>query len=381
MERRTTMSKALITLTPVGKFFFGGDMRFETGDKRHDKQFASYIIHSAFMPQQTSLLGMLRFLLLSNDEKLFDSKENHIRPGMTGEVNSLIGRCSFCVDEKEHNEGEFGWIKSLGPCFIYHKRNGKAYFRAAVSDEMKVNFGSAVKACVNGREVEIPSILVRKENKEAKEDWESYKGKYIIKNKWVSADGEFVNEETLFKGDARIGIDKSEDGKRNDSAFYKQVSYRLKAGFSFALIAKIEFGAGKDWKSYDGQTVTLGADGSAFVLNVYPDISEVPVPLPDKDVCRVVLLSDAYIPEDKLGRVRFAMTGIRPFRFLCTENSEEAKRYNVLYNRLQSPKRYDLYHAGSVFYFNSPEDAEAFGENLKSLKEFYQIGYNHFVNH
>ena len=64
------MSNYLITLTPTGRFFFGGDMTFKVGRKdknEFNEQFSSYIIKSAMFPQQTSLLGMLRFLILSND--------------------------------------------------------------------------------------------------------------------------------------------------------------------------------------------------------------------------------------------------------------------------------------------------------------------------
>ena len=65
------MSKRyFVQLEPTGKFFFGGDMRFGINGK--EEEFSSYIIESSKMPQQTSILGMLRFLLLSNDENLFD---------------------------------------------------------------------------------------------------------------------------------------------------------------------------------------------------------------------------------------------------------------------------------------------------------------------
>ena len=72
------MSKRyLVKLTPTGKFFFGGDMRFGTDGK--DGDFSSYIIESSMLPQQTSLLGMMRFLLLSNNPDLFDIKDNCIK--------------------------------------------------------------------------------------------------------------------------------------------------------------------------------------------------------------------------------------------------------------------------------------------------------------
>ena len=42
-------------------------------------------------------------------------------------------------------------------------------------------------------------------------------------------------------------------------------------------------------------------------------------------------------------------------------------------------KRYDLYEAGSVFYFKDKESRDKFCEYLDSFKEFTQIGYNQFA--
>ena len=82
------MSKTyFVKLTPTGKFFFGGDMRFGIDGK--DGEFSSYIIESSVMPQQTSLLGMMRFLLLSNNNDLFDSENNCIRQSVS--VDDLSG--------------------------------------------------------------------------------------------------------------------------------------------------------------------------------------------------------------------------------------------------------------------------------------------------
>ena len=69
------MSKYQITLTPIDKCCFGGDMTFMVGNKEDDEfneKFSSYIIRSSLFPQQTSLLGMLRFFVLRNaGEKVF----------------------------------------------------------------------------------------------------------------------------------------------------------------------------------------------------------------------------------------------------------------------------------------------------------------------
>lgn len=374
----------------MGKFFFGGDMRFGVGNKTYDKQYYSYIIHSSMMPQQTSLLGMLRFLLLSNNQDLFDSKANHIKKGKKAQVDELIGEKSFSVDEESnHEEGKFGLIQNIGPCFIY--KDGKAYFRSpADEDELNVKFSfndkkdnnesPMVEAYINRKKVVIPSIKYKDSKK-----WEDYTGKHFMKYSYVSTAGDSVKEDDLFIKDVRIGINKSYTGKVKDSAFFKQISYRLKEGFNFAFTAQINLELNEIQEKYDGKLVTLGADSSAFVLNVYSE-EEIPDFPRNSDNCKVVLLSDAYLSLGDLEEVIYGITYTRPFRFLHTLNSENPRNYNIAYNTsnkekdlvLCCEKRYDLFRAGSVFYFQKNEAAKAFIEKIKSFKEFRQIGYNQY---
>ena len=101
-------NKYRITLTPVDKFFFGGDMTFQVGSDEKDRfntQYSSYIIQSRYFPQQTSLLGMLRFLILRDNENVF--KDNKIVNEKKAE--DLIGNKSFTVNEP-HGENCFGKI-------------------------------------------------------------------------------------------------------------------------------------------------------------------------------------------------------------------------------------------------------------------------------
>lgn len=389
------MSRVLITLTPMGKFFFGGDMRFGIGNENHDKQYYSYIIHSSMMPQQTSLLGMLRFLLLSNNEDLFDSRANHIKAGKKTQADELIGEKSFWVDKK-HEKGEFGLIQDIGPCFLY--KEGKAYFRSpADENELNVKFLSKDKnddnespimeACINGKEVVLPSIKCKDEEGRK---WEDYTGKHVIGYSYVSSEGDFVKRDTikedeLFIEDIRIGINKSYTGKVEDSAFFKQISYRLKEGFRFAFTARIKMDMKEIQERYDGKLVTLGADSSAFVLNVYPE-DRIPAFPENNDDCKIVLLSDAYLHSGDLEKVIYGITDARPFRFLHTSNNEDSKNYNIVHNRngqggkyvFRCEKRYDLFKAGSVFYFEKNEDTKAFIEKIEEFKEFRQIGYNQY---
>ena len=364
--RAIAMNKYLVKLTPLGKYFFGGDMTFKSGRKKDndDEKYGSYIIHSFKTPQQTSLLGMMRFLLLSNDGNAFDVENNRIKN--KDKADTLIGEKSFCVSEG-HKANNFGKIGRIGPCFLYNTDEKKAYFRILPPDR-RVSFANApVKAVINGAEVELPEIWVEKDGKE-----EAYTGKDGMDVCYASLDkSPVLKEEDLFTEDSRIGIAKNEKGKSDSSAFYKQISYRLEKGFCFAFEVETEV----DLTKYQNRLVQLGADSSSFLLEVeqkevvYPQL---------KDDLQVALVSDAYIESAEGLGIRFAVTRIRPFRFLHTGNSTDPKDYNTKY-KSNRQGRYDLYEAGSVFYFKDKESRDKFCEYLDSFKEFTQIGYNQFA--
>ena len=141
----------LITLTPMGKFFFGGDMTFTVNGK--DTDFTSYIIRSNKFPQQTSLLGMLRFLILRNDRNVFDSSSQSIID--TTKAKDLIGDRSF---EITGSKGSFGVIKNISPCFVQAK-NGDQWTSLSLKPKaahLKLDFSKSTMAVLNGMEVKVP---------------------------------------------------------------------------------------------------------------------------------------------------------------------------------------------------------------------------------
>lgn len=361
----------LVRLTPTGKFFFGGDMRFGIDGK--DGEFSSYIIESSMMPQQTSLLGMMRFLLLSNNDDLFDVKNNCIRKGVS--VDDLIGKSSFSVNGG--NENAFGKICSLGPCCIY--KDGKRYFRTPMDKSFSsVNWDNAVIATINGKEVHLPELKVINKDKNKEEE---YTGKCnLIPTFMDYSSKEVIDEDKvkLFTQDSRIGIriDKVNEDKSQTNDFYKQISYRLENGFCFAFDVEVDDNV--DLTEYNGQLVNLGADSSVFIFNAeeYNSVENA-----DKNGLDVVLLSDAYISDDMMKdiKIRYSINQTRPFRFLKTENDSDSSHYRINgKNAAKRSDRYELYRAGSVFYFENEEQKNKFCDALKNRKDFNQIGYNKY---
>lgn len=358
------MSKYLVTLTPTGKFFFGGDMRF--GINGEKEEFSSYIIESLKMPQQTSLLGMMRFLLLSNST-LFNIDENKIT-GETEAVKNLIGARSFTVNA-DGMPNTFGKITSLGPCFIHNKENGARYFRAAADSYFEnIDWSKATTATINDKVVTMPLLTIK--NKEGKV--EPYTSKYYTKSYFsapFSQDCEPIKENELFIEDRRIGIDKDYEGKKKTNALYKQISYRLKDGFCFAFEVETD----EVLTEYNSQLVSLGADSSTFIF----EATEVTPQKMQQEGTTVVLLSDAYIPQE--AEYKFSINKMRTFRFLETVNTNNASYYRINgKTTATTSERYELYEAGSVFYFDNETAKDEFCKKLESREDFNQIGYNKY---
>lgn len=377
MGKETAMSKYLVKLTPLGKFFFGGDMSFKSGREKEDENYVSYIIHSSTMPQQTSLLGMLRFLLLSSNEELFDKAGQHIliedkdrQDIIKNEVKKLIGERSFSVDSNVHASKDFGCIKSLGPCFLYNKDEKKAYYPSAKDLGLEVSFAEVIQAHINGVVMDIPEIKV-------KDNQAYYSGKDYLENYYITADGStMIRESELFTRDSRIGIDKDYEGKVKNAAFYKQISYRLDEKYCFAFEVEVDDRIDLAKAPYQHALVKVGADASYFLFEAEKLEGGWTYPTGKDNEHRVVLLSDTCLPNKPLA-VRYAITRIRPFRCLTTVNSIDPKEYNVRYQSFRSG-RLDLFQAGSVFFFRDKAERDKFCKSIDEMQGFKQIGYNRY---
>ena len=349
------MNNYLITLTPTGKFFFGGDMTFEVKGETEEntKKYSSYIIRSNRFPQQTSLLGMLRFLILRNAEP---DVFKHNKIVNTTKASELIGEKGFFVDCNSHERGKFGKIDYITPCFLMDgedvfswealrgkdKEGNEYYFRFDDSNE---NSG-----IVNSFEIQLPNS-----NYDAKKGF----------------DDPFKN---VFKEDWRMGIDKDYSGKTKDSSLFKQVALQFAKGHDFKFAFHVGIAEDLDLSKFDGQLVSVGADSSQFIIHIKKqDFSE-----PDV-VCKfpntVVLTSNAFVELTAEDKVRYAVTQTVPFKFLVTDVHK--KNYNRL-GDIKHSEKFNLYKAGSVFFFRDTASAHDFGKKIKSYSDFYQIGYNHY---
>lgn len=363
------MSKYLITLQPLGKYFFGGDMTFQMGfDEKSDfnrnhEGFLSYIIESMKFPQQTSLLGMMRYLLLTRSPEAFSREQDKITS--TDKAHDLIGEESFKVNAKHDLMNNFGKIASLSPCVLM--KDGEIFLPAPKDYHFKVTFtDSSTQSKCNSHTVTVPEI-------DGFSPKESYDLLYI-----GTETKRTVKDEEIFRKDIRIGINKNYKGKSDEKSFYKQISYRLRKGFLFAFSIDCDFNLG----DCTNEIVSLGADGSMFALTAkeIPDNKEFPGTYPKEindnvtNCHRVILLSDSLLTNDDTAHVDFAITDTVPFRFLAFNVHEKNYNFSGGWRRKE---KYYLYEKGSVFYFLDEREAKSFADKVSNKCEFHQIGYNY----
>lgn len=371
------MPTYLIKLTPLDKFFFGQKNTF--GDNN-----VNYFVHSSHFPQQTTLLGLLRYRLLQvAGDDVF--KNNQIACPVLAE--NEIGKQSFSPFELQ--EQSFGKIESLSPVFIMDKTFGKHF--VPVGKRYQKKDGKSIELLSLSHKEGCPPLL------------EGYSSKEALESCWISSDGQTLfSEEDFFVADERIGIRKDYKGGTQDDAFFRQTFYKFSKdnarNFCFATLLKTndKINIPMNEKSI----VYLGGERQPFVMEVAEetlDFSVKPSDLTqDKQHYTVVLLSDALISSDQVSEATFGITTVKDFACLLTGIGTK-KYYNVGEKRHSKPIQtsesadesksdksdvalsfqQELYAAGSVFYFKDHEKAKAFCQALKDKKNFHKIGYNH----
>lgn len=378
MGRTYAMSKYQITLTPVDKFFFGGEMTFKIeGKESFNEQYSSYIIRSSMFPQQTSLLGMLRFLILRHDKIAFNGIN------ITDEVraNKLIGSQSFSVNDN-HHKNFFGKIESLSHVRVRRIIGGNVDGKACGESINQyvdldfaplfedVNFEGASVGKYNFEQeimhkVSIPNLS--KEEYNAKEGLDLYLTDGIKK----------YSLKEIFLEDRRIGVNRDiYTGKTADGALFKQISYRFcnkKTKWCFVFDAEVDI---DNLEDLSGELVTVGGDNSQFVINISKKI------IRNNDIASlknaVYLLSPTFLTRDEARKAKFAVTKLMSFRFLESQIYKDSKSYHIIGGKMRRSQKYELYAPASVFYFDDDDQKQEFIKCLEDKKEFRQIGYNEY---
>ena len=260
--------KYLITLTPAGRFFFGGAAGFSDG----------FFVQSEKFPQPTTVLGALRASLLVGSNMLLQHKRGRFVPkNKKKEAEELTGTSRINNFEETP---DLGVIKNISPVFIVKKEEGKiadAFFKAPEDIVKNKETGKFRKIvfnkvenilscnCPNSgkREFLYQSDFNIKDEKRGEfygglKFWENY-----LKDN-CSGDGplDLDDEESPFKGFTQTGVGlkkrEVEEGK-----LYVKNDFQLKKGYSFALICNLDLEPNALKLS---ENILLGGEQSVFLI-------------------------------------------------------------------------------------------------------------------
>lgn len=349
------MSTYLVRMTPVEPFTFGGEKGFKFNEKEKN---SSYYQMSKDTPEQTTILGMLRYLALQNQSMVkpfgtYTAEEKK-------QMESLIGKSSFSFDASEFQMGK---IYSVSPLFIV---DGKKEL-----DKMSVYVKSPLNNMSHDRyepmEMEKEplhtskgTIRIPTNESLGTKTWLNY-GFINIGSKEepkaVFEDSLF--DSTLLTGNRKNGSDSDEDG-----FFKREVKWFHNKGYAFAVYVECE-----DGLLPEKALASMGLRKSSFMVETIlvekNDLEERIGNALKSDEVWYYALGDV-LPE-YLEYNSYAIVFRKQIRSIQT-NMEEKEFHRAV---RRNERLYNLVEAGSVFYEEAPQVRE--NDNLK------RAGYNWII--
>ncbi len=348
-----------ITLKPTQDFFFGGE-HGASEEKGYDR----YYVRSEIFPQQTQILGMIRRTIMFNEDCLkVYPKGDFVPKSKRDKTKALVG--SKWLMENDENI-DLGKIVSLSPIFLSH--GNTLFMQAPLDTGLSLHKREGV-AYYNGIK-SVPYQLM-------KDNCKPFDAKTYLYDGFLSCTGDLLRSCEVFMPTEQVGNKKLYDGGTDDDAFYKKRSYAFEDkayGFTFFL-------KHAGIKPIENTIVTLGADKSKFMLSM-EEIKDIECKSMFKSVNpaqkqhRIVLLSDSHIDTDMIKGCDFYLAYKKPFRYnkIAFETKDEKKR-----SVFSKSERIYFFTKGSVFFFESLENASEFSIKLHKHKSLMSIGYNEHI--
>jgi CRISPR-associated protein Cmr3 len=393
-------------LTPTERFFFGGDRTFGP-DNEH------YFVRSRYFPQQTTLLGFMRYVVLKEKGLMDEMGKVTVEKGVE---EDKIGK-SF--NHTENRPRPFGIIKALSPVFISgpdgdYFVQSREYCRNTIEDPVSGIVRKQLvplifkKVKTVSSSDNIPQFIPRLEGITSK----SYFPELLVniqirqmRNFLFQRDHQEDPMNGIFIADDQVGIRKNDkrddqEGIRNndepnDRGFFRQVGYQMVQGYCFAFYAELEDDAFTVANSF----YKMGADQSWFRVSVKEESD-----LQIEDFCgkvkacfirptpldrKIVLLSDTFLLKEIYEDI-FASSDTISFNYMQTKAGSENKFKNVRagISKSKVDAKFELLRRGSVLYLNDPARKTEITDIITGVKEskgqiqyqaFHAIGYNHVI--
>ena len=367
-SNKLTHRTVCVTLTPLGKFFFGGQKQTEV-EKEKD-----YYIKSLFYPQQTIILGMIRQeLLVQNGLFPLDKtdKEKAVR---------LIGASSF---DPENKEQDFGVVEALSPVFI--KRKDYRIFHILPKDHghtyTSQNEGKTYLNHPNADAKEFLPYFDRYDAKQGSLDMLSA----------IEPPQEFIQLNDIFIKDEQIGIKKGKSGQTEEEGYYKQVFLRLAKGYAFSFYLRLRTVLDGKPVNFIDNFVFIGGERSGFRMKIEPvgKVDENKIvrdlfdqTLPQFSSQKILLTGDAFVNAEILATCDFAVSDSVFFRNFRSYVRTTRRYWNLTDKEdKETPflgDRYNLLSRGTVLYYGNNRETLDRLKTLLDNRRYQKIGFNYY---
>jgi len=346
------MNTLKITLTPLDKFFFGGEDLFGNNDS------VFYFQISRGFPQQTTLLGLVRHQILLQNGLMNQGK---IDPSKS--PADWIGAQSFSAGVGTPN---FGKIKQLSPAFISQKGERlRPHWRAKHKNATAKDFmfGATITASFHSNVIQ--NDIKDVDNYDAKEGIEqgftnTVTGSYL------------ADDEVYAHEDAQIGINKMDrisSAMTDDEGFYKFKHSRLKPDFAFSFYLELDSGV-----TLADTVITMGKERSPFDMKV-ENVSTNPLQRPTSlGKNEIVLLSDAYVLPEIYDHCEVIIAETISFK-----NIENTLTTPNFAGKPNWSKRLHLLKRGTILHIKNNQMVQV--QKLLDINNFQTIGYNFYTNY
>lgn len=354
------MTTYLVKIKPLENYAFGTDVKLPYPDPNEDNRKSSYITKSNLIPEQTTILGMLRYQLLDYNHLLHS---NFIYTKEEKEsMDQLIGKDSFQFSKSNQ---KFGKIISISPVFLIKDCDSKTdiYVRNPLHNAVDEGDHHSFIRMDERMNTSFGSITLPKIDSKT----------FDSRNKYINIsdvdDNVLVNEDDLFTRSYQIGINKNNKDENDDKGFFKQEVVRLNDKFCFGVYLELD----DDGIELEKKSVChMGQKQSMFSIEFIEDennlLEKIVKKFKNEQQCWYYALSDIVITEE-MNYSEFCMINKKSIRNLETVIDNKQLRTK------RTKKQYNLIQSGSVFYLKNPFDSKK-NENCIGYNQLVRIGGN-----
>lgn len=374
------MKRVLITLRPMEPYFLGDEKIFSFSPQTDVK--APYFIRSLPEPSQSTLLGIMRYVILEQTGLL--RQDFTYSKAETEEISKYIGKSSFSIG----GASSFGKLLGIGPLFLMDSE-GKYYIHTPMDHRMGMTQYMSMLPLQSGG---AGTVLASFPRIAIDPDPDVFHAKDGLHNGFLCVDDlRIVSRSDVFTEEVRVGIrKKTRSSETLSDGFFKRVYVNLNKRYAWCFAFHVL--VGDDLELPRRTLVHMGQKRSMFQMECGAAEQTCDTaagqPLIDKVLANVrgskgreayLALSDCYCKTPLSTICDCALTRTRTLRSLRTAYQPTGGGFYSKLSRTEDAFR--VFQAGSVFYLTANKEAgRAFLSNFFEETACMCVGMNQLVS-